>query len=144
MQLSVLVEMLTMGLGAFHSAGVLLTGLAIAGRKHLVKYQLAFAPGVMGVCIYVVFPVVDLVVLADDRLIVSLIRPALFLVTKRARAAMTVTLQYKNFYLVPSADAKLLGLVAVAVNVTMLNSRAVSGIASWSALGTPGCNANVK
>jgi hypothetical protein len=131
MQLSVLVEMLAMALGAFHSVGVLLTGLAIGGRKHVVKYLLAFAPGVMAVCLYVVFPVVDLVVLADDTLVLSLIRPALFLATKRAAMA----LQYKTFDLVPSVDATLLGLVVVAVNVAMLNSRAVSGIASWSALG---------
>ena len=131
MQLSVLVEMLAVGLGAFHSAGVVLTGLAIAGRKHVVQYLLAFAPGIMAVCIYVVFPVIDLVVLADDTLLVSLLRPALFLATKRAAMA----LQYKTIDLVPSVDAKLLGLVAVSVNVAMLNSRAVSGIASWSALG---------
>jgi hypothetical protein len=97
----------------------------------VVQYLLAFAPGVLGVCLYVVFPVVDLVVLADDTLMLSVIRPALFLATKRAAMA----LQYKTFDLVPCVDAKLLGLIAVAVNLAMLNSRAVSGIASWSALG---------
>jgi hypothetical protein len=131
MQLSVLVEMLAVGLGACHSAGVLLTGLAIGGRGHVKRYLLAFAPGVMAVCIYVAFPVIDLVLLAEDTLQTSLLRPAVFLATKR----LAMALQYKTCDLVPCANMKLLGLVVVSVNVAMLNNRAVSGIASWSALG---------
>jgi hypothetical protein len=110
---------------------VLLTGFMVGGRKHLLKYLTAFAPGVLSVALCVSFPIIDLVLLAEDTLLTSLLRPAIFSVTKR----VVLALRYKTYDLVPCVDAKLLGLVDASVIVAVLSNRAVSGIASWSALG---------